>query len=161
MIYKSLLLTLFLVPFTMTNNNLQNARIQELEEAQFQKECEISELNKMIVEKNSSFHFYKSNAYDYLASMDNSDSKAKASLDQLITSLKAEFDNTKNITLMFQEGLSSNDSYEMVRIALLRVILEERFIEKLILKFEACIQELIEINIELMNLKRKNQYEKC
>lgn len=153
-----MILILFLVPFTMTNNNSKNVciniqtRIRELEEIQFQKEREISELNEMITEKMNVFDCYKSNALDYLKSENDVALKENSSLDQLIENFKTEFDNTKNITQMFKEGLK--DSHEMVRIALLRVILEERFIEKLIVKFEACVQELIEINIELIDLKR-------
>jgi len=157
MIYKNIILSLLFAPLVMAGNNANNTKINELKEAQFQKEYEISNLSEMIAKKSSSFYDYKSNALDHLKCEYDVSSKEKVSLDllfnQLIEDLEIEFDHTNNIKLLLKEGLSSNNSQEMMKIALLRVMLEERFINKLIVKIEACIQELIEINAELNNLE--------
>lgn len=157
--YKNIALIALLLPVASYSKS-NEVRIKELKEAQFQKELEISNVSEMIDKKGEFFSNYKSSALDCLTTIQEKNESSKSEdemenlLDQFIKNIGVEFDGSKDIKQMFKNGLDSKGNNESLRVALLRVMLEQRLIQKLIIKYEECAQELIMINQELINLKK-------
>lgn len=173
--YKNIAIIALLLPLTITSYSKSvETRIKELEEAQFKKELEISELGEIIDKRCASLNAYKSRAlYHYwkpsqekkindlqkknLLSKEEctkARSDIETSFNQFIKNTGVAFSAAKDIQQLIEKEAFDQDSLEDLRIVLLRVILEQHLIEKLVEKFKICIQELTKINQELTNFKK-------
>ncbi len=172
--YKNIMLAAFLLPVTITSYGQSvETRIQKLKEAQFQKELELSEIGEMIDKKCDLLTSYKSNAFYYwkhlqekkINELQEKNKLSKEDCEKAIAGLEilfeeclknigTAFDAAKDIKRLIQNELFDTNGFENLRLALLRVVFEQHLIEKLIVKYEACIQELIIINKELISLKK-------
>ncbi|MDR3549987.1 MAG: hypothetical protein P4L31_01110 [Candidatus Babeliales bacterium] len=155
---KNIALIVLLLPIASYSNSTES-RIKELREAQFQKELEISNLTEVLIKRHKSLARYKSNTSDFLELLRESNEQLKidASLDQLIEDFKEEFDNAIDIKQLFSKSFLESDSevsYESLRIWTLVVTVERRLIDKLTVKCETCVKELIKINKELKNSEK-------
>lgn len=154
MLFSMLLLSMTV----MSHDNNVEARIKELEEIQFNKELEISNLNELIVKKSKSFGFYKDRASYYLRLVrkESESSKPEESIEQIITNFDIEFENAQDIKQLIETSfvsLDPNNSYESFQIWTLFAVLELRLMLKLLSNYEARVQELIKINAELTHLR--------
>ncbi|MDR3550015.1 MAG: hypothetical protein P4L31_01265 [Candidatus Babeliales bacterium] len=149
--YKNIALIALLLPIASYGNSTQ-ARIKELKEAQFQKELEASNLFKMIMDKAESSSKYEEKAVDSmkLLTPEKDVSEIETSLKQLMKEFESELLRAKNLKQIFKDGILNCSDYS--RVVLLIMVLEKRIGEKLITKYETCIEELIKINLELENL---------
>lgn len=155
MIYKSILLSALLLPVAIYGKSTE-MRIKELKEVQFQKELEASNLMKMVTDKMESLSKYKEMALNYLKllSTDKELANIENSLDQLIKDFEAELKKAKSLKQVFKDGIVHGSSPDDSRVPLLIVVLENRLIERLIIKYEVCVEELIKLNVELDNLNK-------
>lgn len=157
MIYKSILLSVLLLPISSYSKSTET-RLKELKETQFQKELESSNIFKMSIDKAELLDKYKENALNNLK-LSNPEKELfeiEALLNQLIDDFESELTKAKNLKQIFKNGIinSSSSHSDALRIALLLVVLEKRIIDKLGIKYEACVEELIKLNVELENLKK-------
>ncbi|MDR3549790.1 MAG: hypothetical protein P4L31_00105 [Candidatus Babeliales bacterium] len=158
MVYKSILLSILLLPVASYAKS-NETRIKELEEAQFQKELEFSNLVELLNKRHKTLDYYKSNTSNLLKLLrkSNEQLKIEVPLDQLIKNFKTEFDNAIDFKQLFEKSFIENDdeiSYESFRAWMLIVVTEKQVIDKLTVKCEICVKELIKINTELKELKK-------
>lgn len=178
---KSMLLGILLVPFAVVCSDAKDKRIQQLEEELFQKKLELSNLGKMIEERD-----------DYLASF-GIDSKAIAKLmekevqkwkeenpgklftEEARNQIKAliihpayDFsvaffsacNNGVNIKGMLADGLfrynESGDAkeFESLKFYFIRCSIEQELLAALVERYEKCIQDLLDISLEIENLQK-------
>ena len=183
--YKSIFLSILLVPIAAVCNDARDKCIQQLEEQLFQKELELSNLGKMIEERD-----------DYLASF-GIDSKAIAKLmekevqkwkeknpgkpfteearDQikaLIIHPAYEFsvaffaacNNGVDIKDMLTGGLfrynESDDAkeFESLKFYFIRCSIEQELLAALVKQYEKCIQDLLDISVEIESLQNNVNY---
>lgn len=153
-------------------------QIQKLQELQFQKALELSNLGKMIAEKDEFLRSYKEDVFSIwrsLRSMQitileemNSKPLSKEEIDKVGQTIEdsnnlfldrfyeAEVKKVKEMLtreLYAGEKPASLDSFQSMKFILLRSIFEREFLVMLVDKYAACAQELIQINIELNTLK--------
>jgi hypothetical protein len=183
MTYKGIILSVLLAPFTIIGNNNVDIRIQELEEKFFQKELELSDLGKMIAEKDELLSSFDSDCQNYLRFFINkkikqleekNDGKSLSEEEekQLANELRKMVNeflytfcdacrNKKDIKDMLLEGLFYQDEstgikeFESFKFYLIRSTFEREITIRLIKKYEHCIQELIVIKAELENLQKQ------
>lgn len=171
----SFVFLLSFVAFSFCYGGKHDKRIKELEEAQFKKELELSELGEIIDKKYSSLDLYKTHLLNHYwtPSQENksivlqkqneslktgcikSRSEIEGSFDRFLKEVGTAFNSAKNIRSIIEEEKLDQINIEDFRIVLLRVILEQNILEKLVEKFEISIQELTKINQELTILKKK------
>jgi hypothetical protein len=145
-------------------------QIKELEEAQFNKELEVSNFSNLIAEKVDRFADYKMIAKNYWKSLQEKKAtqpKSSGSLtkngdfrpvdesmfDDLMKNIKEAFSKGINVDFLIKKDLVCLDAFKDLRLVLLRVVIEERCIEKLIIRYESLIQELNNIDKELTELR--------
>jgi len=131
MTYKSILLTLFLVPFSMVGKDTKNTRIQELEEQISEKELELSNLGNMIAQKDEqllAFHsdvrtllnFFTSKRIAMLEKQNDGKALSSEDEDKIAKELGKQADeflykfwnalkDNKSITGMLTKGLFQGD----------------------------------------------------
>lgn len=172
--YKCMILSAFLLPFAVNSyGKSAEVCIKELQETQFKKELEISDLSDLIAQRYASLAHYRSNALIFWTTIQEkkieilqkknalskeecikAQSEIEILFDQFIKDFGAAFNATKDIKQLVERVSFDQESFETLRIALLRVVLEQRLIDKFTLKYEALIQALIKIDQELANLRK-------
>lgn len=148
-----MLLSTLLLPAIIYGKN-NDVRIKELEEAQFKKELEISELSAKIHHQYELLDCYRANAlYEWnFLQKEKPVKKIENSFDECLASFKSTFDVTKDVKKKLKEQYS--DMSEDLFYALIRVIVEKSFIDKLAIKYMTLIQELADINQKIIQLKK-------
>lgn len=180
MIYKSILLTLLLVPFTMADNNPKNMRIKELEETISQKELEITNLGNIIAQKDELLDEQKSDwrnrieliIYQRVQQLEKqNDGKSLSQEDQnkveaetrkkAVEFLDTFFDvlnSGKEIKGMLTDSLFQDDetSCGLFKFYYVRLALDMQIIFDLVKKYENCIKERNMLRNELIDLQKQN-----
>lgn len=173
------LLSALLLPAIIYGKN-NDTYIKELEEVQFKKELEISELGKMIAERNndlSSFEEIGQNILEYLlakkiAKLEMSGIKLKKNeIDQLAVDLRSSankfvsdffvaYEKNENIEIILQKGLLNDENLKILKeleslnFFLVRSAFERILTQKLVKKYAMCIQELSLINQKIEQLNK-------
>jgi hypothetical protein len=131
-------------------------KIQELREAQFKKQTEISDLSDVIRSRYQSLYTSQETALHWwgLARSEESEEESKKSLelflDKLVGILTLEADVNKALD---QEPLYANACADL-QFALMRVALERIYIDNVVRRYRSCVNELIGINQLLVKLNR-------
>lgn len=182
-----MLLSFILLPVTITSyGNDVEARIKELEQKYFEKELEISDLGKMIAERDEILRCARQNIgilwdtikrqkADAIARKHGKDLSEEefeqvgiimqASLNEFVKQFVVALGANQEIKGMLtkglydQENIDSATSFESARFILTRAILEHMLLEKLVAKYEACVEELIKFSRELTALKNRSTHE--
>jgi hypothetical protein len=169
-----MILSALLLPFTMNSYGKSiEAKVKELQEVQLKKEIEISEISDLIAKRYASFEHYNENALYFWRSVQekktewlqrndvlskNGQQADQAEMEELFDhffkTIDADFNAAKDIEKLIEEVSFDQESFDTIRISVLRVVLEKRLINKLVLKYNALIQELIKIDQELITLKK-------
>ncbi len=184
MIYKSMLLSVLLVPFTMIcDDTIRHERIAKLEEKFFQKELQLSQLGEMISQRDkflSSFseevgslireivcrqieELEKKNSGNELsqAETDKITAEARSYADDFLYAFFVACENNENIDGMLVSGLlkqgeaSIMNEFESLRFYLIRSTFERSLRVKLVKKYEDCIKEMLVIKAEIEMLNEE------
>lgn len=171
--YKSLSLAALLLPFSGYGANKNQARINELTEAQYKKSVEIQDLVKRISDADE---YIRSCVSQYHSLVDVIVQKKKQvnvsarieeqkirqeieqSLQCLLDSLekiflgKRAFDLDLLNELFDQNDLAAVDSFKSLSFMCMRGATERTILTSLVLRYQKCLQELLNINQELNNL---------
>lgn len=182
MMYKNIVFMALLMSLPLTKCEDSNElRIKELEEIQFQKMLELSNLGKMIAERDEFlrhalenrqhiFDLVKQDKITQLEKskgiklsseeMDKIDQEIKDSMKLFLEKFyESNINETKELIieeLYDQNNLDSITSFESLRFMLLRFMFECDFLLVLVAKYASCSQELLKINIEFNSLKNAN-----
>lgn len=177
MTYKSILLSALLLPIASYGRNTE-VRIKELKEAQFQKGLELSNLGKMIAERDELIRtgrkdleniFPEFKKYRALALEKNNKKLTEKEIakvgeniqislgkfvEQFDTAIKEKASMKQFLTqeLFDQENPTSTMAFESLRFIVIRTIFERMLLEILVGKHATCAEELIKINQELSDL---------
>lgn len=183
MIYKSMLLSVLLVPFTMIcDDTIRHERIAKLEEKFFQKELQLSQLGEMISQRDkflSSFseevgslireivcrqiEELEKNSGNELsqAETDKITAEARSYADDFLYAFFVACENNENIDGMLVSGLlkqgeaSIMNEFESLRFYLIRSTFERSLRVKLVKKYEDCIKEMLVIKAEIEMLNEE------
>lgn len=134
--YKKLCLSVFLVPFAVSSNNNADVRIQELQKDQFEKELELSQMSKMIMEK-----------AEFLDSI-------KSKGDAIYSSLAYKL-NEKEKKEFLNGDRDINNEYDQMKFFVMIYSVEDVFLKKLFKRYEKSLQELFQINNKLKELQKQ------
>jgi hypothetical protein len=163
MSYKGMLLSALLVPVVATSycKDSVDSRIQQLKEARFQKELELSELGAKIAEKQNLLEEMYEDANAHISVILSNLKLEEQASDQYISEINASserfeelFSNKESIKgLLLKELIIEEEpfpgDFEVFKFWKLRGKFEHNLLETYIEKYEVCLQELIEINREL------------
>lgn len=182
MTYKGILLSTLLMPYAIIADNSVDIRIEQLEEKSFQKELELSRLGDVITEKCKFLSSFVSDSKDLFKSLlseevnklekKNGKTVSKEEVEgQLSNELN---DATRDFFCTFVNAAEGNKSIKgelvklfqldetdiagdlgLLKFRLIRYMFERGLLVDLVQKYENCLQELIEINIKLENLKKQ------
>jgi hypothetical protein len=178
--YKNIFLSLLLLPIP-TYSKSNEIRIQELKEAQFKKEIELSEIGKMITEKDELLASYDEKSQCLLSNLvdrktalleeKNGNQLSREEKQHLAEALRNEvneflnalyksYEEQKNAAEVITNEIFHKDNVkgfkelESLKFFLIRCAFEQDLVIKLVYKYAACLQELIKINQELTALDK-------
>ena len=165
MTYKGMLLSALLVPVAVTcyGQDSVDSRIQQLKDARYQKELELSELGAKIAEKyefleemlDDARHFFQ--RYVKEAGLDT-DKATECGLEEakerkeLLSRLRKAIKEGSVKGFLDNELFDDRDideNIEFVRLYYVRYFFERKLIVELVEHCDDCMQELIEIDCEL------------
>lgn len=183
MTYKGMLLSTLLVPFAIVGNDAADLRIQQLEEKFFQKELELSNLGKMIAERDKLLSSFSLIAHEHISVMlsrevkkaesknggnplpEEEENKLKKELlgsaDDFLFSFFATCEKQQDISELLTKGLFQENEilniseFESLKFHFIQCTFERRVIFDLVKKYEDCIRELLAINAEIENLQKQ------
>lgn len=161
---NKIFLSAFLVPFVLVSNSNINERIENLKKNLHEKELELSNLGKMIAEKEASIDSIRSAGITVYSSISNTlneqeEKELNEKLDifeeNIIRALNAKND-LKNILITDFSNNHKNTNNELARIksVIIRQCVEYHFLKRLFKHYEECLQELIAIEHELNKLQK-------
>lgn len=186
MISKNMLLSVLLIPATIIGKDTIDVRMQKLEEKLSQKELELSNLGKMIAEKDEFFSSFNMESQRLLRLLIDKrvkqleEQKSGKSLSQEEKNKVAiEMQNKANEFLykffdalkgdkaidgMLSEGLFQKNEiageagadFESLRFYLIRHTFEQMITMHLVKKYEDCIKEYRDLLRELSNLQKQS-----
>ena len=163
--FKSLILSIFLIPFALFGNCTKT----QLIELKFKKEMELSDLGKAIAEKYRYCQSIRQDAINIL----NKEAYKKGlgeqeitefgkMVDQELDSFVAQLNNVKNVNGFLTKELFKksednqlDEDFEAVKFFLIIIINEYRIIKTLIQKYEVLEQERREINQKLIDFQQR------
>jgi hypothetical protein len=173
---NTMLLIALLVPATFTHCvESIDMQIRELKEAQFQKELALSDLGKIISEKDELFQSMWQAANNFSLKLINEKKKSlnlneqevKEFTEELNTSL-ANFGEALNEAIIFKKNVKQffvkelldersreSKALETLKFHIIRNSLEFQLLRTLIERYEEGHQELIEINSKLADLQKQ------
>lgn len=162
---KKLCLSVFLVPFATSSNNNADVRIQELQKDQFEKELELSQMSKMIMEKAEFLDSIKSKGDAIYASIAHKlNEKEKKEFKNEIAVFEDRFNEAlegKNDVkeVFMKEFLNGdrdiNNEYDRMKFFVMIYSVEDVFLKKLFKCYEKSLQELFQINNKLKELQKQ------
>ena len=181
--YKHMILSALLLPFAINSYGKSvEARIKELQEAQFRKELELSEIGKIISEKDVFLNSFDEDSQYLLRLLINRKKteliaknggiklskeeekklgeELRNSVNEFLYAVCAAYKAQKNVADIIKNGIfqedSSNDLKELesLKFFLIRSAFERELVIKFVDKYSVCIQELIKINQELAKLNK-------
>jgi hypothetical protein len=166
---KKLILFSLLVTSVITNY-AADQKVQQLKEARFQKELELSDLGAKIAEKEDLLRSIYLKADEFVAELIQEKKMEGQEKEAFLKELNAFYDNFGEIIdkklatrtdvkqWLVQELLKgknrSFEDFETLKLHVIRNILERNLLKTLLEHYEACLQELIEIDRELDLLKK-------
>jgi hypothetical protein len=162
--FKRIALMALLSPIFGYSKN--EARVSELKEAQYKKSIEIQEIAKRISEADEYIHSCAIN-YDRLVDWIIQKKKSngiridKEKIRQELTSLletckeiflgKRQFDLNLQYELFDKDDVDAIDSFKSLSFMCMHGVTERTILTSLVLRYQACLQELLNINQELKN----------
>lgn len=168
MMYKKVLLGVFLVPFAvMGHGGDVEAQMKELKDYRFKKELELSDLGKMISEKDEFLRSLKSLMINFIVGEmhENNlnehereafglriDESSKAFQEALTKAFIAK----KNIKQFFVEELlnEKESGFETLKFLQVRHVSEQNLLKTLVERYGDCQQELFEVDYQLDELQK-------
>ncbi len=159
------------LPFATHAENVEIKR-QELKIARFKKMQQLSELAKMIDEKDELLHSIVQNGGSFLSQLAADKNLNEQETKDFIQETASSLDNfgetvdeaikiTKNVKKFFVKELFKGDNrrltdFEALKFLVIRSALERDFLKTLVEQYEEYQQELIEIDQKLEDLQNKN-----
>lgn len=179
MAFKGIFLSVLLSPLAIASHSGKiEMQIRKLQEMQFKKALELSNLGKMIAEKDAFLRSYKEEVFSIWLSLRSiqvttlEEMSGKPLSEEEIGKIGRAIEDSNNIflykfyetevkdakemltkELYAEENSAFPNSFQSMKFILLRSIFEREFLVKLVDKYATCAQELIEINIKLIALK--------
>lgn len=181
--FKNIALIMLLLP-AISYCKSTEAHIKELEETQFQKELELSNLGEMIAKRDILLRSFNTEVSDLsfhlqmreIARLEEDNGgkelsdeernqvadSLRKSINEFDISVGAAYENMNIPDGMLSEGLFNKEGSEDIkelqskRFFQLRCTFERELIIKLVKRYEKCMQELTKINQELTNLKNRS-----
>jgi hypothetical protein len=162
-----MLLSILMVPVTITcyDKSPINPKIQQLKEARLQKGFELSDLGTKIAKEQDLIETITYDIGIYLSELTPSSKfteneqeeflmKLCESLSLVIHDFEHKVNTQKNINgmltkIFFDKKKSCPQDFDKVKFLLVRRLLENNLLRKLIEKYEECLQEFMEIDHEL------------
>lgn len=183
MTYKSIILTILLVPCSIRSDDITDARIQQLEEKLFQKELELSRLGATIAEKDNFFSSLESEVQRIFSSLlekkvNQTEKKSGKSLSQeeekklsaelsnetitFACTFCANYRNQENIHSFLLNGLireeeNADMEFESLKFYIIRCTFERELLKHFIVRYEKCLHELRDIQNEIIKLDIKKE----
>lgn len=164
MTYKNIFLGALLVPFAIFSNSDIDAHIQELKRAQHEKELKLSEIGKIILEKEEMIDSIRSKSisvYSLICALLNDQEKKEfmEEVEIFEEDLDKAFIAKEDLKQLFEQefinrGKSNEDQIARVKSSIIRYKMEYNFLKGLFKNYEKCLEELIKINIELDSLQK-------
>jgi len=175
--YKKIALLAFLLPVASYSQTIEE-QIQELQEVQFQKELELSDIGKMISERDAFLRNGQSYIQDLLGEYKNkkkseagnenlSDQEIIAAYDkasdELIYCFDDAYKNNGNIEQLLIDAFITKDKKEFasLRFFCSRCSIERSLIEKLVARYAKCFQEVIELDQKIIQLSNQENIYSC
>lgn len=180
MIYKNIVVLSLLLPALSYGKNMDTEkRIQELKKAKFEKQLEVSNLGKLILEKEELIESFIMKAGDFkrilisqkqeAATQNNGDNPLKNdAIEQIradaheplhlfLKNITKAISQEKNIKGHLANQIFNEETgrFDMCRLAVIGVWFETELMNDYIAQYESAIQELIDIEKELDHLTTK------
>jgi hypothetical protein len=162
--YKAMLLAALLVPCTIFSNETVDTRIQQLKKDLYAKELELSDLSKIIEEKQGWIDLIRNNQREFAHQIfSGSDVQENEALRTVVSSFQQELnrvcDSKKDLQQFLLKKLLDNNpgsfcEIERMKSWCIRYYVEYNFLSKLTKRYEECVQEMLAIEIELEELQK-------